>query len=253
MKSFKGFGLALVVSILLVGSIYLLKQLQNTPDLSENTPPSQDIANTTGNNVAPEKPIITLLYPNGAETLKAGSSYTIKWNTNNAFKKGYPKLLLSLHDSKGSGIPEPDARPGVAAALAGTNVRIDNTGSYVFNIPASVPAGAYKFRIEGIPQNTMQSGPSDYNDSLFVITNDNGPVVIGNLEKGGENWEVNSFILKFTDKSNCFYITQFYERTVLSCTHADNAKWGVGDRIKVYGKIGTKDIEVNTMEVVSSL
>ncbi len=85
------------------------------------------------------KPTITVIAPNGGETLTRGTTYTIKWSTTNLTCNIEIELVTATSNLvSGSMFVEPIY--GVRAL----SVVVPNTGTYSWTIPTSIPAGNYK-------------------------------------------------------------------------------------------------------------
>lgn len=130
---------------------------------------------------------ITVASPNGGETLEENSTYTITWTS----AGNIPNVLLHLY--KGA------APHGTyLQSISESHV---NTGSYSWNVPASLEAGTdYYIRIA----DATDSNPSDYSNSAFAITDESvDPPVLPSLvfdfpvsppdatpENDGDGWYV---------------------------------------------------------------
>ena len=94
-----------------------------------------------------DPPEVTLISPNGGESLEAGGSYTITWDDN--FDDN---ISLKLY------------RGGVFAATLESSTQSD--GSYTWNIPADIEErNDYKIKITNLGQSTVY----DYSDAYFSI------------------------------------------------------------------------------------
>jgi membrane-bound inhibitor of C-type lysozyme len=110
------------------------------------------------------KSSITLVYPNGGETLNEGSTYTIKWETKNIPETN--KIAISIRRVAPPALPEEGQEfdPIIFTDL-------ENTGSKEWEVSYMYPDGNY---IIGI--NTYESLPitnpiSDESDAAFKIVN----------------------------------------------------------------------------------
>ena len=94
-----------------------------------------------------DPPEVTLISPNGGESLEVGGSYTITWDDN--FDDN---ISLKLY------------RGGVFAATLESSTQSD--GSYTWNIPADIEErNDYKIKITNLGQSTVY----DYSDAYFSI------------------------------------------------------------------------------------
>lgn len=100
------------------------------------------------------------------------------------------------------------------------------------------------------------------------MNNEHGSVINGWLEGTTGNWVVaettkslsgysgSKFSLKFNDKSTCVYVysEKIGDFKSFLCSNQNTpSSWGHGDRVRIYGKIGADQIDVSTMEIVTSL
>ncbi len=134
----------------------------------------------------PTQSSITLLSPNGGESMEKGKTYTISWSTSQSFKAQYPKVSITLVAERSLQAVSPDQ-----------HFIVNNTGNYQWTIP-NIPFTAYvqnnsggpytlknlddssnyKFLIEAYPpKSTMAGGPFDYSDNYFHIIT---PAVVRN-------------------------------------------------------------------------
>lgn len=105
-------------------------------------------------NIFPPAPqdSITVLSPNGGETLVAGASYDIRWNTSG----NVPIVDITINNPQ---------HVYVASS-------IQNTGWYLWNIPAGFAPGNYKIQIT--PPTGDSTRPIDVSDNSFrIITANN--------------------------------------------------------------------------------
>lgn len=146
---------------------------------NSTTPTNAQNQNSNSSSVPISTPTITVSSPNGGETLKAGGTYKIKWQTSSAFSSDYPKVSITLVGGSRDQAITPDQ-----------TIIANNTGSYDWTIPnvqlstyiQDVSGGSYtlknisgqkqfKFLITGYPQkSTRAEGPLDYSDNYFTVT-----------------------------------------------------------------------------------
>ena len=107
---------------------------------------------------------ITVVSPNGGETLQGGKSYTIKWKTKGISKKEKVSILLEVAD---------DDR-GISIATSTTN-----SGVYKWKVPGNVSGSNFKVAV------TLKS-VWDKSDEFFSITQKTKITVIS--PNGGENY-----------------------------------------------------------------
>lgn len=115
---------------------------------------------------------ITVLNPNGGETISAGQSYTFRWENRNAPAYVTLKLVSS------AGIDTPIA------------TQISNTGSYTWTIPSNIlTTTSYRLYVYA-----GESGIGDASDSYFTIVNMSTPSTVSVLSpNGGESWVEGSY------------------------------------------------------------
>lgn len=144
-KKFLVIILAIIIIAVLVGVVYQQKKTKNISP--GNTSPS-----------------ITLVYPNGGETLNEGSVYTISWKTQNI--PATNKVALTIRR-----VPPPALREEGQEFDPIIFTDLENTGSKEWKVSYIYPDGNY---IIGI--NTYESLPiinpiSDESDATFQIIN----------------------------------------------------------------------------------
>lgn len=100
------------------------------------------------------KPGITVVSPNGGESVQAGSTLLIRWNYG-----GNPGSAVKLHLYKGSNL----ARTITNSTPVGAN----GQGSYSWDIPIDLVAGNnYKIKVTS----TTSSSINDLSDNVFTVT-----------------------------------------------------------------------------------
>jgi membrane-bound inhibitor of C-type lysozyme len=114
-----------------------------------------------GKNVNPS---ITLVYPNGGETLKEGSVYTIKWETKNV--PASDKISVTIRRVAPPALPEEGQEfdPIVFTDL-------ENTGSKDWTVSYMYPDGNYIIGITAYESLPITNPISDESDATFEIMN----------------------------------------------------------------------------------
>ena len=112
---------------------------------------------------------ITVTSPNGGETLKKGSTYTIRWNSNQAASS---EVYIKLR--KGG-----DTYQGTEGSVV---TDTPNTGRYNWTIPTTLPAGSdYAIRvISSSATGVLDDSDSTFNIVSSVESNDEPVAVINN-------------------------------------------------------------------------
>ncbi len=155
-------------SIFILISIILFFVPRNLPEQSKTNVPEHNIKANINSNLYLSS--ITLITPNGGESLSAGATYQIKWTSD-----------------------------------AVTNVKIDystNNGSNWINVASSVPAssGSYNWVVPNTPSINCKVVISDVSnallkdesDSVFTIIPPAVPSIQLTSPNGGENWAAGS-------------------------------------------------------------
>jgi hypothetical protein len=113
-----------------------------------------------------EPPSLTLISPNGGETMEAGSTHTITWTGSGYIKD--VKIEYSIDN--------------------GSNWETivfctDNTGSYEWRVPGSTSSEC----LIRISQSDLDDGAADVSDGVFSITSPSAPSILLTSPNGGEN------------------------------------------------------------------
>jgi hypothetical protein len=112
---------------------------------------------------------ITLLAPNGGETWKVGSKYTVKWKYTVDIG---PTVTIEL--LKGATVVKIIAASAVSGSLG--------TGSFPWTIPRNLSYGSnYRIRLRG----SASASYTDTSDNVFAIS---GPTLDVTAPDGGESW-----------------------------------------------------------------
>ncbi len=129
---------------------------------------------------------LKVLYPNGGESYKAGSTVTLKWSS--TLPKD-AKLGLSIKDENGT-MPE---RGFISAGEP-------NSGSYDWEIPDTLPSGTYKLRIQAPYPLTG----SDDSDGYFTVSGGHSASSIRILSpNGGESYKIGDTVsIRWTSDSD---------------------------------------------------
>jgi membrane-bound inhibitor of C-type lysozyme len=117
--------------------------------------------NTSVKNVQPS---IALISPNGGETLKEGSVYAIKWNTQNI--PATNKVSISIRRVAPPALP---AEGQEFDPIVFTD--LENTGSKDWNVSYMYPDGNYMLGITSYASIPITDAISDESDATFQILN----------------------------------------------------------------------------------
>jgi hypothetical protein len=90
----------------------------------------------------------TILFPAGGETLSKGKEYTLKWTGTTSAKTQIFLINTSLESQ------------GVSVSSVDRIYNIENTGSYTYTIPTTIPDGKYKLQIGQLTSNDFQIIPN---------------------------------------------------------------------------------------------
>lgn len=102
-------------------------------------------------------PSISLVYPNGGETLTRGSTYNIRWNSTNISNA---VLTIQIADSSGNQYMVADG--------------VSNTGSYSWNILSGTPVGRYKILMTAMIDDGAQFLDIQSSDYFDIVTSSSG-------------------------------------------------------------------------------
>jgi hypothetical protein len=133
----------LVIIIILVLGVIVYQQYKNT-----------NLENT--------KPSITLLYPNGGETLNKGSTYDIKWETQNV--PATNKVSVTIRRVAPPALPEEGQE---FDPIIFTN--LENTGSKEWKVSYMYPDGNYIIGINTYESLPITNSISDESNATFKI------------------------------------------------------------------------------------
>jgi len=125
-----------------------------------NQKPSGQVVQTP---VQTTTPTITLISPNGGETIKEGSTYTIKWDSKNIPAEN--KISLSIRR-----VPPPALQTEGQEFDPLIAVNLPNTGSYSWTVADMYPAGNYIIGVTSYAGTPVTNPISDDSDATFTIT-----------------------------------------------------------------------------------
>jgi len=108
---------------------------------------------------------ITLISPNGSEIVKGGSTFTIKWSTQNI--PAADKISISIRR-----VPPPPLSEEGQEFDPLVAVNLENTGSYDWNVSSMYPEGNYILGINSYASLPITNPISDESDTVFRITKD---------------------------------------------------------------------------------
>ncbi len=108
------------------------------------------------------QPSITLIFPNGGETLEEGSTYTIKWETQN-IPSTY-KISITIRR-----VPPPPLPTEGQEFDPIVFVGLENTGSAEWNVAYMYPEGNYLLGITAYALTPITNPISDESDATFHI------------------------------------------------------------------------------------
>ena len=112
--------------------------------------------------VESKKPLVTLIFPNGGETLTEGSTYTIKWNTNNIPTSD--KISISIRR-----VPPPPLQQEGQEFDPVVFVNLDNVGSKDWTVSDMYPEGNYILGIAAYPSLPMTNPITNESNAIFKI------------------------------------------------------------------------------------
>lgn len=135
-------------------------------ETSGNATDKSDIFKISG--TAPVENTITITYPNGGETLPAGSQQVITWKTTGVITKVDIEYTL-------------DNKKTWHSLVTGAA----NSGSYTWNVPATMATTCYLW-VKG--WGNANGNDTDYSDNSFKI----GSGITVTSPNGGENWSAGS-------------------------------------------------------------
>lgn len=162
------------ITVMMISTV---SQAQNTvPNFYEYLPDNPGYAygvssQVTVNPTTPVQPSITVLSPNGGETMAVGSSFIIRWNSIGSI----PVVDITTTNIPGRYIAS----------------SISNNGSFNWTIPSDFPPGQYRLRIT--PPTGDANRPSDESDAPFsIVAATTQPSLTVLSPAGGEQWLVGS-------------------------------------------------------------
>lgn len=130
-----------VMAVILISAIVLYWQQKNTAKESS----------------------ITLVSPNGGETLEIGSPYTINWTTKNI--PATDKISINIRR-----VPPPPLQIEGQEFDPLIAVNLENTGNYQWTVAEMYPAGNYILGITSYNELPITNPISDESDAFFQIT-----------------------------------------------------------------------------------
>lgn len=114
------------------------------------------------------QPSITLIYPNGGEVLKEGSTYTIKWKTKNIPAEN--KISVTIRRVA------PPALPAEGQEFDPiVFINLENTGSNDWTLSDMYPEGNYILEINSYESTPVTNPISDESDTVFTIVKNQSP------------------------------------------------------------------------------
>lgn len=145
-----------VVVILGIGGYFVFKSNTNTASQVAPTPGIKTTGGAGGIDGRPQFPdgSITLLFPNGGETYKAGAQMMVKWKTKNVSSTS--GIWIHLDTADGKHLDNGD--------LVSSWSDAPNSGEKTVTIPVSIPAGQYKVAV------TVGQELEDVSDNYITIT-----------------------------------------------------------------------------------
>lgn len=108
------------------------------------------------------KPSVTLIFPNGGETLTEGSTYTIRWNTNHI--PATDKISITIRR-----VPPPPLQQEGQEFDPIIFVNLENTGSKDWTVSGMYPEGNYVLGITSYASIPVTNPISDESDATFRI------------------------------------------------------------------------------------
>jgi exosome complex RNA-binding protein Rrp42 (RNase PH superfamily) len=139
--------------------------------VSETDGEPVDVTDTAFSIVSPSTASITVIAPNGGETLAAGSSYTITWTSTGSIEN----VIIEYSNDEGA-----SWRDIVTAAI--------NDGSYEWIVPDDSSVNCL-VRISG---SDLDSEPTDVSDTVFEITTEPVSSITVTAPNGGEGLMIDS-------------------------------------------------------------
>ncbi len=124
---------------------------------------------------------VSVISPNGGETITAGQTYQIVWNTNDISSSQDMQItLVNSNTGELAKITSGCIEQGVVAPIpsgeqsaryllgncSGLNSPVKNTGSYTWSVPANLPAGSHYYIYVG---ESKIMGDSDFSDNHFTV------------------------------------------------------------------------------------
>ena len=117
--------------------------------LSSSATPSF-VPNTT---LTTKNKTVTLVYPNGGESILPGAEITIKWTSTHSIND---TVKIQLYKSN------------VVTSVLSENA--PNTGEYIWNVPSDLPSGSdYKIEVVWLSASTTSSDNQDQSNANFTI------------------------------------------------------------------------------------
>lgn len=114
------------------------------------------------------EPSVTLISPNGGETLEEGSAYTIKWRT----QKIPAADKISVHIRR---VPPPALQQEGQEFDPIIAINLENTGSYDWHVAEMYPEGNYLLEIVSYASIPITNPISDESDTTFrIVQNTDG-------------------------------------------------------------------------------
>ncbi len=143
-----------------------------TPSVSQDTTEPKSVYPSVAE---ADKPVVTVISPNGGEKFQNGNTIEIKWSTKNNVNKTVG-IILTRNDGK-----------SVVKEIAGSVNMIPDSGKYSWTIPSDIATGNYKIGVQTAERPAYAYDTSNTNftikgtnlngfegSTLIVITNSQG-------------------------------------------------------------------------------
>jgi predicted nucleic acid-binding Zn-ribbon protein len=112
--------------------------------------------------IARSSPSVTLISPNGGETIEEGKTYNVQWETQNIPQTD----KISIHIKR---VPPPALQSEGQEFDPIVSINLENTGSYDWNVSDMYPEGNYVLEINSYASIPIEEVISDESDNTFRI------------------------------------------------------------------------------------